>query len=304
MAENDTPPRGGIFAAALTLFDESEQIDWDLWARYLGWLCESGLDGVLAMGTTGEFALLSLEERLRGIRVAKGAVSPDSRLIVNVGAMTTHDAVCLAEAAAEQPRPADLLLCGPPFYHEASLTDERFSDHMWAVGEASAVPLLYYHIPKMTHFAPSAELLSETIDSAPLAGIKDSDGVIDFQRSVRARHPPGGLLYLSGSVDAAPESWAAGGDGAILGLASAMPRECAALWHHWQRGEHDAIAELHPRLCAVWGRASSKGIAGARALLGLIDPEFARASGRRPFAEVTAAQIEEIRAALHDNDFA
>ena len=83
-----------------------------------------------------------------------------------------------------------------------------------------------------------------------------------------------------------------------------MPRECAALWHHWQRGEHDAIEELHPRLCAVWGRASSKGIAGARALLGLTDPEFARASGRRPFAQVTAAQIEEIRAALHDNDFA
>jgi 4-hydroxy-tetrahydrodipicolinate synthase len=259
------------------------------------------------MGTTGEFTLLSLEERLQGIALAQQVVPEKKRLLVNVGAMTTLDALRLSEAALAGARAADALLCGPPYYHQAALTDERFGDHLWAVAELAqeaGAAVLYYHIPKVSHFMPSMGLLSETISSAPLQGIKDSDGVVDFQRSLRARHPQGDFVHLTGSIPASLESWDAAGDGGIFGSASSMPNECVALWRHWRAGERAEAEELHRRLSAVWKTASSMGIAGARALLGAREKAFAKATGRRPFASVTLDQVEEIRKALADQGFA
>lgn len=278
---------GGVSAAALTLFDAEGKIDWKAWREYLVWLSESGLAGILIMGTTGEFPLLTTEERLRGIEVAQEVIPKGIHLIVNVGAMSTAEAVTLAKASASGSRPADLLLCGPPYYYQGAFSETRFTDHMRTIGDACGIPLLYYHIPKMSHFNPSPEMLARVANAVSLQGIKDSDGDIEYQRELRQRCPAESFLYLSGSARAAPTSWDTQGDGAILGLASAMPSECAALWTLWNQGDRSALDDHHRRLCPVWAIASEGGVAGARALLGLMNPTFAHCLGRAPFTRVT-----------------
>jgi dihydrodipicolinate synthase/N-acetylneuraminate lyase len=299
MTDAEGRPLGGMCAAALTLFNEREEVDWETWTAYLGWLCASDLDGVLIMGTTGEFPLLSLDERLEGNRLARRAVPETKRLIVHVGAMTTREAVRLAEEAVRGPRRADLILAGPPYYYQASLTEARFLKHFALISEAAGeTPLLYYHIPKMSHFAPPVDLLSEAVAGDVLHGIKDSDGDLALQGALRKRHPRGGFLYVTGSLPATLDCWRAEGDGAILGLAAALPHECAALWQLAREGKAEEASALHRRLMAVWRITSRIGVAGVRAVLRHTLParlvEMVRLRGRRPFEGVTTEIAKQL----------
>lgn len=303
----DLSALGGTYAAALTLFTRREAVDHDAWASYLAWLCQGGLDGVLVMGTTGDFPLLRLGEREALIHTAAQAVPRERRLMVNVGAMTTREAARLAERAVESARPADLILAGPPYYYQATLTGERLTGHLRDIASACAgVPLLYYHIPRMSHFDPGVDGLSEAIAGAPLAGIKDSDGVHEFQRRVRERHGPASFLYLNGNIEAVLRSWnELQGQGAILGLAAALPFPCAMLWKKWRAGELDDTRLLHTSLCSLWSVVKRYGNAGIRALLAMLAPLKAEtlATGRRPFAEVPEAGRAEIAEALRVSGF-
>jgi 4-hydroxy-tetrahydrodipicolinate synthase len=252
--------------------------------------------------------MMTLEERREAIRVAQAAVPPEKNLIVHVGAMSTLQAVELAKAASSGPRPADLLMAIPPYYHSGALSHGRFRDHFHAIAESTDLPLIYYHIPKMSHFAPTLDLLSETIEKAPLYGMKDSDGDLNFMRLVRGRHPQGRFLYLTGNLTIAIACWEEKGDGAILGAAAGMPAQAAELHRAWRDENFRVINDLYPRLQRVWDVVKIEGNTGIRELARHFAPsdfpETAFHCGRRPFATLPEGARERIAKAVKDNGFA
>ena len=104
----------GVLAAAVTpLREEGAALDDDAFGAYADFLVAGGLDGILALGTTGEGILLTLEERKRVARLFLDAIAGRMQVAVHCGAQTTADTVHLAQHSAEAGADA-VAVIGPP----------------------------------------------------------------------------------------------------------------------------------------------------------------------------------------------
>lgn len=143
---------------------------------HLQWLKSQGAEGILVMGTTGEFPNFSVAERQRYLEAIL-SVNPGLKVMVNVGAASFGDARSLQAHALSQSG-VDSLLMMPPFYYPDSAINglDKF------VGEVlkqqpEDVPFYLYHYPKLSQVSVTPELLAQF---PQLAGLKDTSG--DFER--------------------------------------------------------------------------------------------------------------------------
>src|SRR5436190_115666 len=128
--------RGALAAAVTPLRDDGAALDEDAFGPYLDFLAAGGLDGILALGTTGEGILLSAAERRRAAELFLEGPLP---VIVHAGAQTTAETVALAEHAAASGA-AGVAVIGPPYY---ALDDDALLAHFAAAARA-AEPLPFY----------------------------------------------------------------------------------------------------------------------------------------------------------------
>src|SRR5213083_3657319 len=93
--------RGALAATLTPLRDDGAALDEDAFGSYLDFLAAGGLDGILALGTTGEGILLSADERRRAAELFVDAARDDFDVAVHCGAQTTAETAVLAAHAAE-----------------------------------------------------------------------------------------------------------------------------------------------------------------------------------------------------------
>src|SRR5438270_13518908 len=128
--------RGALAAALTPLRDEAAALDEDAFRPYLDFLAAGGLDGILALGTTGEGILLSAIERRRAAELFLEGPLP---VIVHCGAQTTAETVALAEHASASGA-AGVAVIGPPYY---ALDEGALFAHFAAAARACG-PLPFY----------------------------------------------------------------------------------------------------------------------------------------------------------------
>src|SRR5262249_5561424 len=147
--------RTGAFAALPTFLDADGEVDLRAVAEHVGRLADGGLDGVLACGSTGEFAALEEEERPAVTEAAIGAGAGRLAVAVQVGTPSTRASVRLARPAAAAG--ADAIACVTPYYHR---TDARgLAGHLEAVKEAAPeLPLLAYSIVRLAGYEHPVDL--------------------------------------------------------------------------------------------------------------------------------------------------
>ena len=207
----------GALAAALTpLRDGGSRLDEDAFAPLCDFLRAGGLDGMLALGTTGEGILLSLEERKRAAELfVSGAPSLD--VAVHCGALTTADTVALAEHAAASGAAA-VAVIGPPYFpHD----DEALFAHFAAAARACApVPFYIYEFEARSGYAVPLEVIARLRDEAEnLRGLKVSDRAWDtFERYLIE-----GLDAFVGPEALIARGLGAGAVGAVSAVASVYP---------------------------------------------------------------------------------
>jgi 4-hydroxy-tetrahydrodipicolinate synthase len=130
----------GILAASVTpLTADGEQLDEAAFAPLADFLATAGLDGLLAMGTTGEGVLLEATERRRAIDLFVAAGRPRLKVIAHCGAQSTRDTVALSAYAAEGGADG-VAVISPPYF---ILDDDALLDHPAAAAHACA-PLPFY----------------------------------------------------------------------------------------------------------------------------------------------------------------
>ena len=136
--------RGALAAAVTPLRDGGAALDEDAFGPYVDFLAAGGLDGMLALGTTGEGILLSLDERRRAAELFVAAADGRLQVAVHAGAQTTADTVALAAHAAESGADA-VAVIGPPYYP----LDERRAPRALRRGRARlrAAALLPVRVP-------------------------------------------------------------------------------------------------------------------------------------------------------------
>ena len=222
----------GALAAALTPSSE------EAYAPYVDFLAAGGLDGILALGTTGEGMLFSVAERKRVAELFVEAARGKLKVAVNCGAQTTADTVALAAHAAE--RGADAVaVISPPYF---PLDDESVLAHLAAAAAACApTPFYVYEFAKASGYAVSLSVLERLREQAPnLVGMKVSDTPYE------AFEP---YLHVGLDVFVGPEAFigrgmTAGAIGAVSALASAFPEHVARA----VRERSDELAPLREAL--------------------------------------------------------
>jgi dihydrodipicolinate synthase/N-acetylneuraminate lyase len=211
----------GAFAAALTPLRDDDTLDEDAFASYADFLAAGGLDGILALGTTGEGLLFSVPERRRVAELFVEAARGKLQVAVNAGAQTTADTVALATHAAETGADG-VAVISPPYF---PLDDESVLAHLAAAARACApTPFYVYEFARASGYAVSAAVLARLPEEAPnLVGMKVSDTPYE------AFEP---YLHVGLDVFVGPEAFigrglAAGAVGAVSALASAFPEQVA-----------------------------------------------------------------------------
>jgi 4-hydroxy-tetrahydrodipicolinate synthase len=207
----------GAFAPVPTPLDHQLAFDPEAQATHLRWLASQKLDGALILGTNGEFPSLSADERRA---VAEGAASADSGLdlILGVGSCALPEALEMVDLASSLGFRS--VLCPPPFYFRAAPA-AGLAAFFKAVLDRSDLPVLLYHIPKVTGIAISDEILDLLGDHSKLAGVKDSSGDPEELRRLCARFKE--RSYLVGNDRLVTDCLDSGGAGSISAAASIAP---------------------------------------------------------------------------------
>ncbi|WP_433329640.1 dihydrodipicolinate synthase family protein [Spirillospora sp. CA-294931] len=165
----------GIHASLVTPFTHAGDVDTKSLERLARHCLENGVAGLVALGTTGEAALLNAAERRAVLEVCRAvSLEHGTPLIVGAGTMGTEDSI--AEASERAPL-ADALLVVVPYYLRPS--DDGVVDHIAAVGAAVDVPLLPYNIPYRTGKHLTSEGLLRLLALDCVDGLKHCPGAVD-----------------------------------------------------------------------------------------------------------------------------
>jgi dihydrodipicolinate synthase/N-acetylneuraminate lyase len=273
----------GTLAAALTpLREGGARLDEDAFGPYLEFLAASGLDGLLAFGTTGEGILLSVDERRRGADLFLEGPLP---VIVHCGAQTTADTVALAEHAAERGA-AGVAVIGPPYF---PLDESALLDHFsHAAGACAPLPFYVYEFERASGYAVPVAVVEQLRELAPnLAGLKVSDRPFERVRPYLLE----GLDVFIGAEVLVADGLAAGAAGAVSALASAFPERVAEVVRAPSPEGAAGLGELRAGLERFPRHAALKTVVGLRGVP-------VRADVRAPLRGLTGEEQGELRAWL------
>ena len=209
--------RGALAAALTPLRDAGEALDEDAFAPYVDFLARGGVDGLLALGTTGEGFLLPVEQRLRAAELFVEAARGRLLVAVHCGAQSTWDTVELCAQAGDVGADG-VAVMAPPYF---PLDDEELLGHFAAAARACApVPFYVYEFAARSGYAVPVALLERLREVAPnFRGLKVSD--TPWERF--APYLIEGLDVFVGPESLLPQGLAAGASGAVSALASTFP---------------------------------------------------------------------------------
>lgn len=236
----------GVFAAMVTPFsDDGSRISIERLKNYVEFLISRGISGLFALGTTGEWPLLSIEERRLATETLAHAINGRVPLIVHCGANSTDVASGLARHARGL-GVAAVSIIAPGFY---PLDDDALVDHFTAVARSVPdVPVFLYNIPSLTlnDITPATVLRAASLNPN-IIGIKYSgDDTLRF-RSYRRRLGRDFSLFCGN--DSMASTWLGeGADGLVSGNASAYPEMLVRLYSAFRRGGEAAASEPQAEL--------------------------------------------------------
>jgi 4-hydroxy-tetrahydrodipicolinate synthase len=240
----------GLIPAMVTPFDERGEVDLRATEAVVERHIEAGVDGISPLGSTGEAAHLTGDERMRFAEEMTRIVAGRVPLLIGVGATGTRETVDLARHAESVG--ADGVLVVSPFYWNVG--EEALFKHFATVAESVDIPVLVYNLPLLTGVNLSPSLVAKVARECPnVTGIKETiaeySHIWNVLREVKPIRPD--FSVLAGFEDLVLPSMLAGGDGAICGLANVAPELFVGLVRAVRNGNLDEAVQLHGQVLSL-----------------------------------------------------
>lgn len=231
--------------------DVKEKCVWEL----VDYFIDAGVNGLYALGTTGESVLLTKRQKLDLLRYTLKAAAGRIPVMVHVGMLPVSE--CCAFAQEAQKQGAVYLSAIPPFYYPFSDRDilRYYKSILKVVGPEAC--LFLYNIPAFARNAISPETVAELCRYPNFGGIKDSQG--DIQLTKRYLEIlDGGRRVFIGSDDLIAQAFEAGAKGSISGNANVLPELFVKLYRAHQAGDR-VKAELLQKMVDELAEATEHG---------------------------------------------
>jgi dihydrodipicolinate synthase/N-acetylneuraminate lyase len=231
----------GVIPAITTCFQSGSQVDHGFMTAHCQWLVENGCTGVVALGSLGEGATLSFDEKTAILKNCSKALKGRGSLVAAISSLTTAESVSLAKAA--QVAGCDGLMVLPPYVYRGDWREMR--DHVGAVFQATQLPCMLYNNPIAygTDFLP--EQIQELAEQfGNFHAVKESSSDVRRVSAIRALLRDRLAIFV-GVDDAILEALSVGAVGWIAGLANALPRESVDLFDWGSEGKSAEAFELY-----------------------------------------------------------
>jgi 4-hydroxy-tetrahydrodipicolinate synthase/2-dehydro-3-deoxy-phosphogluconate/2-dehydro-3-deoxy-6-phosphogalactonate aldolase len=277
----------------VTAFDAEGAVDEAATAAHAQFVVDRGAHGVFPLGTNGEFAMLTGEERRRVVETVVDAI--DKPVIAGVGCPSTPETVGHAEHAERVG--ADGVVVVTPYYYP--LDDDGAVEHYRAVAESVDVPVYVYHIPSKTGNELSLEALGRIASIDGVAGVKDSSKDVPWLAQAIDANPE--LTFVAGSDSLLFAGLEIGCSGMVSAVANVFPELVVDLYEAFDEGDEDRARELQSTVFDVRS-ALKRGpyMAGVKTALSLREPGFDVGDLRSPLREMGEADRSALESALID----
>lgn len=284
----------GIYTPIITPFNEMEEIDYPKMAHNLDLWGKTGLDGIVVLGTNGEFPYINAEEKAELLRFVVNNFNRDKKVIAGTGCESTRDTIALCIEAAEAGTHAVLVL--PPHYYKGSMNEEVLYDHYIETADNSPIPLLIYNMPKNTGINLSVKLVARLSQHPNIVGIKDTAGNI-VQLAELVRDTVEGFSVFAGNAGYLLPALAIGAVGATAATANILPDMCCQLVQLFNAGKTREARCLQQRLLEPNSLVTFKyGIPALKAAMDMLG--YQGGVPRRPLKPLPLREREIVKAAL------
>jgi 4-hydroxy-tetrahydrodipicolinate synthase len=223
----------GSIVAIVTPMNVDGSVDFKALDRLVEFHIDNRTDGIVAVGTTGESATLSVEEHIEVVRRVVASARKRVPVIAGTGGNSTTEAIELTRLSKQAG--ADACLLVTPYYNKPP--QEGLYRHFKLIAETVAIPQILYNVPGRTACDMKPETVARLAQIPNIVGLKEASGSLDRNRELIAL-VGNKISLLSGDDDLAVESAIAGFKGVISVTANVAARKM-----------HDAIA------AALEGRA-------------------------------------------------
>ncbi len=236
----------GSLVACVTPMTEKGEVDYAAIDRLVEWHLSQGTNGIVAVGTTGETATLSLDEHVKVIEAFVKAADKRLPIIAGTGANNTQEAIMLNRAAERLG--ADMSLSVVPYYNKPS--QEGIYQHFKAISDNSSIPTIAYNVPGRTVVDMSNDTALRVAELEHIVGLKDATGNIARACDLVRRAPEDFALY-SGDDSTAMAFMLCGGDGVITVTGNVAPKKFAAMCRCALDGDVKGARKLNDELQAL-----------------------------------------------------
>ncbi len=230
----------GTYTALVTPFGGDGELDLDALTSLVEWQIQSGVEGLVPCGSTGEAATLSHEEHARVVRHVVEVAAGRVPVIAGTGSNSTSEALALTLEARRAGADAALLIS--PYYNKP--TQEGIYLHYRTIAEETGLPLVLYNIPGRTGSRIAPETSARLSRVPGVVALKEAGGDLAASSQTLAASDPDFAL-LSGDDALTLPLLAIGGRGVISTTSNVAPREMGELVRAWLSGDVGRAREIH-----------------------------------------------------------
>ncbi|HUQ79512.1 MAG TPA: dihydrodipicolinate synthase family protein [Gemmatimonadaceae bacterium] len=230
----------GVFSAITTPFTPDLAVDHAFLREHAGWLVDNGCTGIVALGSLGESATLTFDEKVAILESCRAGVGDRVPVIAGIAGLSTVESVALARRSAAIG--CDGLMVLPAYVYRGDWRETEA--HFSAVIESTPLSCMLYNNPIAYGTDVTADQLAELARHDNLHAVKESSG--DVRRVTAVLERLGDRLNVfAGLDDMIVESVAMGASGWIAGLVNALPAESVRLFELSREGRREEARALY-----------------------------------------------------------
>lgn len=233
----------GTFTAIVTPFRD-KGIDFAGLEKLVEAQIAAGIDGIVAVGTTGESPTLTHDERESVIRRCAEIAKGHCAVLAGTGSYSTRDAIEATKRAEQLGANAALIVA--PYYNKPS--QEGLFRHFKAIADSASLPIMLYNIPGRCGVDIAADTVVRLAGACRnIVSIKEASGSVERVSELRGRLPEA-FTILSGDDSLTLPFMSVGAVGVVSVASNLIPTEISALVTAYAHGDAPAAEKLHRRL--------------------------------------------------------